>query len=303
MLSSSGFPDLYIIFLPGHLGDLVLSLSTLFSKFNLPKNILVVTRKTNKPVANLFKNEFKFLFFDDKVLRPWHRFLGLNLKKHLHGLTDFSEKNILIINPYTYSPIGHFGLDKKKVSVISFPSAGAAAFSENFITSTEALDNEYAAHEMIYGQIFKSLKAPRAFNNPSKSALPDQLPNAPFLLLHLETSRLDKNIDLERVESFVRNATEVGLSIVITGSKRCKIELFQSNKSIYDMRGMTTFLELAKLVQSASYVLSADTVTAHLAQLSNVQQFVLLTKFQPNFMPFGSQICFIDDYDDLRECF
>ena len=294
--------DLYIIFLPGQLGDLVMSLSTLIRKFQLPDNVLVVTRQNNKPAANLFENEFKFVFFDDEVFRPWHRFIGFNLERNVSGLSNLNNKNILIINPYTYSPIGHFGLGNKSVSVMSHPSAGAAAFSETLVISIEALADEYLAHQVMYQEVFSHLVNLRSFKLNDAISQQDTLPSGPFLLLHLETSRLDKNIDFKQITDFVQKAVERGLKVVLTGTGYSKMGLCEFEKVIYDLRGKTTFLDLAKLVQSADYVLSADTVTTHLAQLFDVKQFVILTKFQSNFIPSGLQVCRVNDFDDLGDC-
>lgn len=294
--------DLYIIFLPGQLGDLVLSLSLLISRYEVPNNTLVVTRTSNRPIAAVFKNRFSFLFFDDKLIRPWHRFSGLNLRHLKHKILLDANANILIVNPYTYSPIAHMGVENKNAQAISYSSAGAAAFSKHMLPSVEALEDEYLAHEHMYNRIFPQSEKVKSYSFKSDSLIHEEISKKSYMLLHLETSRKSKDIDFELVRGFVQRAIALELSVVLTGVHANKATHVGVENDVYDLRGKTTIDELASLVQSASYVLSADTVTAHLAKLFNVKQFVITKKFQRNFIPSGSQVCLLDDFDDLRDC-
>jgi hypothetical protein len=294
--------DLYIIFLPGQLGDLVLSLSTLYSKFEVPNNTLVITRLTNRPVAELFINHFRFLFFDSKLIRPWHRFTGFNLQQLKAKELSADNTKILVVNPYTYSPIAHMGVIKKNTDVISYPSAGAAAFSGYLLSSEVAAEHEYLAHQIMYNRIFSQLTKVKSFRHESDSLIHEKLRKYPYLLLHLDTSRSSKDIEFGLVCGFAQRALALGFSIVLTGTLHNDLRQIGMEKDVYDLRGKTTIDDLGKLVQSASYVLSADTVTAHLAKLFGVKQFIITKKFQKNFIPNGLQVCLLNEFDDLKDC-
>ena len=294
--------DLYIIFLPGQLGDLVLSLSLLVSRYEVPNNTLVVTRTSNRPITAVFKDSFSFLFFNDELVRPWHRFSGFNLRQLKHKNLQDANAKIFIVNPYTYSPIAHMGVKNKNAKAISYSSAGAAAFSKHMLPSAVALKDEYLAHELMYDRIFPQSAKIKSHRFKSVSLIHEKLNAQSYILLHLETSRTSKDIDFELVRDFVQRAIALELLVVLTGVQLNKVTHVGVEKGVYDFRGKTTIDDLASLVQSASYVLSADTVTAHLAKLFNVKQFVITKKFQRNFIPIGPQVCLLDDFDDLRDC-